>query len=115
MAFDTEASNTEALRRISSAQAFLVDVRRAGDVIPGLAKKELLHAGPPLRDWHEACGALRGAVTGTLVHLGLAGDLLSAEEAVRSGAIILSSANEDRKSTRLNSSHSSPSRMPSSA
>ena len=76
-----EVSNTEALRRISSAQAFLVDVRRAADVIPDLAKEELLHAGPPLQDWREACGALHGAVTGTLVHLGLAGDLASAEEA----------------------------------
>lgn len=94
MPLDADAPNTEALRRISSAQPFLVDVRRAGDVIPDLAKRGLLHAGPPLQDWHEACGALRGAVTGTLVHLGLAGDLSSAEEAVRSGAIILSSAND---------------------
>jgi hypothetical protein len=94
MSLDIEASNTEALRRISSAEPFLVDVRRAGDVIPDLEKKELLHAGPPLQGWHEACGALRGAVTGTLVHLGLAGDLAAAEEAVRSGAIVLSSAND---------------------
>src|ERR1700730_7472303 len=66
MSLDTEVSNAEALRRISSAQAFLVDVRRAGDVIPDLAEKELLHAGPPLQDWHEACGTLRGAGTGPL-------------------------------------------------
>src|SRR4029077_8653578 len=94
MSLDIEASNTEALRRISSAEPFLVDVRRAGDVIPDLEKKELLHAGPPLQGWHEACGALRGAGTGTLVHLGLGGDLGAAEEAVRSGAIVLSSAND---------------------
>jgi len=94
MSFDPEASNAEALRRIASAEAFLVDIRRAGDVIPDLARNELLHAGPPLHDWHEACGALRGAVTGTLVHLGLAGDLATAEAAVRSGAITLSSAND---------------------
>jgi len=94
MSLDPEASNAEALRRISSVDAFLVDVRRAGDVIPDLARNELLHAGPPLHDWHEACGALRGAVTGTLVHLGLAGDLATAEAAVRSGAITLSPAND---------------------
>ncbi len=94
MTLDAEVSNAEALRRISSARPFLVDVRRAGDVIAGLGKKELLHAGPPLEGWHEACGALRGAVTGTLVHLGLAGDLASAEQAVHSGAITLSSAND---------------------
>ena len=96
MTIDTDAkpSNAEALRRIESSQAFLVDVRRASDVIPDLAKNELLHAGPPLEGWHEACGALRGAITGTLVHLGFAPDLASAEEAARNGSIVLSSAND---------------------
>jgi uncharacterized protein DUF1116 len=60
-------ANRSALERVMAAQPVLVGVRRAGDVIPRLGDRDLLHAGPPLAGWPEACGALRGAAAGTLM------------------------------------------------
>jgi len=90
---NVDAANAEALHRIASAQAFLVDVRPAGEVIPGIGEA-LLHAGPPLTNWAEACGALRGAIAGTLLQLGKASSLTAAEAAAASGAIELRPAND---------------------
>ena len=91
---NVDAANAEALRRVASAQAFLVDVRPASEVIPALGERELLHAGPPLAGWDEACGALRGAIAGTLLHTGQLRDLRSAEDAITTGEFRLSPAND---------------------
>lgn len=74
-----DAANSEAVARIGAAAPFLVDVRLAREVIPGLGEWDLLHAGPPLGGFEEACGALRGAVLGTLLHKRLARDIAEAE------------------------------------
>lgn len=91
---DTSAANAEALRRVSAAQPFLVDVRPAGEIIASLAPDELLHAGPPLSGWDEACGALRGAIIGTLMHLGRAPTAARAEDMAKNGAVRLMPAND---------------------
>lgn len=88
-----DAANAEALRRIGAAQAFLVDVRPAAEVIPGIGDA-LLHAGPPLANWTEACGALRGAVAGTLLQLGRVSTLAGAEAAAAAGAVEFRPAND---------------------
>jgi hypothetical protein len=90
---NVDAANAEALRRIGSARAFLVDVRPAGEVIPGIGDA-LLHAGPPLANWREACGALRGAIAGTLLHLGKVPSLAAADALAATGAIELRPAND---------------------
>jgi hypothetical protein len=72
-------ANAEAIKRIGAARPFLVDLKPAGEVIPNLGEKDLLHAGPPLSGWDEACGALRGSIMGALVHLGYAQDVAEAE------------------------------------
>jgi hypothetical protein len=56
------AANAEALRRITSTEAYLVDVLPAGETI-GIAKNVFLHAGPPI-GWDRASGPLRGALMG---------------------------------------------------
>ena len=94
MARSALVGDDEALGRVAAARAFLVDIRRARDLIPDLADDELLHAGPPLNDWSEVCGALRGAIAGTLVYRGLAEDVPAAEKHTRSGAVRLSPAND---------------------
>ena len=43
-----EDANHEAVNRIIDAQPVLVDVRQARDVIPGMHRKLILHAGPPV-------------------------------------------------------------------
>ena len=54
-----EKANREALQRIFDADPVLVDVRPAGEVIPELGDRTLLHAGPPI-GWERMCGPLRG-------------------------------------------------------
>ncbi|HZO01869.1 MAG TPA: DUF1116 domain-containing protein [Burkholderiales bacterium] len=83
----TEAANAEALRRILAAAPLLVDVRRAGELVPELdAERLLLHAGPPL-PWERMCGPLRGAICGAIVFEGWVADLDAAEMLAASGAV----------------------------
>ena len=67
-----DIANREALARVAAARPVLVDIRPAGEVIAGLGHHDLLHAGPPLDGWAEACSALRGAAAGTLALAGSA-------------------------------------------
>ena len=83
----TDEANAEAVRRIVSSEPFLVDVRPAGDVVPGLGDADFLHAGPPLPGWGAVSGALRAATLGSMVHLGMAKDLAQAEEMADGGGI----------------------------
>jgi Protein of unknown function (DUF1116) len=55
---------------------------------------DFLHAGPPLAGWHEVCGALRGAVVGTLLHSGAARNAAGAEGMAAAGEIRLISAQD---------------------
>lgn len=64
-----QPANAEALRRITSTRAMLVDVLPAGPVL-GLSEGEFLHAGPPI-GWDRASGPLRGALLGAAVLEGL--------------------------------------------
>ena len=80
-------ANAEALARILSADPVLVDVRRAGELIPALDRERLvLHAGPPI-EWTRMCGPLKGAVCGAIVFEGWAGDLAAAEKLAAGGGV----------------------------
>jgi len=58
-----DAANAEAAARIVAAEPVLVDIAPAGEVVPGLGGRVILHAGPPV-DWAHMCGAQRGAAIG---------------------------------------------------
>jgi hypothetical protein len=90
----SEDANATALSRITAAEPFLTDLRPAGEVIPELGARELLHAGPPLAGWSEACGALRGSIVGALVHLKHAMHPAEAEEMAAAGMYQLRPAND---------------------
>ena len=94
MAERIAAANKEALAAIASATPFLIDIRPAREVIPSLGRWDLLHAGPPIGGWHEACGALRGAILGTLIRNGDAKDSAEAEGFAADGTVKLHSAHE---------------------
>ncbi len=79
-------ANQEAVQRMLAARPRLVDVRPAGEVIPGMHKHLLLHAGPPIT-WERMSGPLRGAIIGALIYEGLAPDLAAAEQLAASGTI----------------------------
>ena len=61
----SEEANKEGVERIINSQPVLMDVKKAIDVIPGMHKKMLLHAGPPIT-WERMCGPVRGACMGAL-------------------------------------------------
>ena len=82
-----EKANGEALARILAAEPVLVDVCRAGELIPGLdAERLMLHAGPPI-EWQRMCGPLKGAVCGAIVFEGWAADLQAAETLAAGGGV----------------------------
>ena len=53
-----DAANQVALRRVLDAQQVLVDVRPAGEVIPGMQRDMVLHAGPPIA-WERLSATVR--------------------------------------------------------
>jgi hypothetical protein len=83
---DIDAANREAAARILKGKPTLVDVGVALDVIPGMTKKTILHAGPPIT-WERMCGPVRGAVIGGLIYEGLAKNRAEAEALAASGEI----------------------------
>ncbi|OQA29058.1 MAG: hypothetical protein BWY59_00556 [Verrucomicrobia bacterium ADurb.Bin345] len=81
-----EKANAKAMQKILSAQPCLVGLERALDVIPGMKKNLILHAGPPVT-WERMCGPMRGAIMGALMYEGMAKSAKEAEKLAASGAI----------------------------
>ncbi len=66
-----EKANQETVDIIDRAQPVLVDMKYARDVLEGLDKYTILHAGPPLK-WEEMSGPMQGAIVGVIRYEGLA-------------------------------------------
>ena len=82
-----DRANAEAARRIMSGQPVLMGVKPARDVIPGMTRNTILHAGPPI-EWKDMCGPMRGAFIGAAIYEGLAATQEEAVALMDSGAII---------------------------
>lgn len=83
-------ANRETLERILSAQPTLIKLGKAGDDIPGMTKKTILHSGPPV-SWERMSGPQKGAVIGGLIYERLAKDEEEARALAASGEIIFDS------------------------
>ena len=81
-----EKANKKALARVLEAKPALVGMGIALDVIPGMKKDLILHAGPPIT-WDRMCGPMRGAVIGALMYEGMAKNYKEAEKLAASGKI----------------------------
>jgi len=88
-----EKANRKALARVLEAKPALVGMGVALDVIPGMKKDLILHAGPPIT-WERMCGPMRGAVMGALLYEGLAKTPKEAEKLAASGKIKYSPCHE---------------------
>ena len=88
-----QAANTRAIETILAGRCRVIDVQRAGDVVPGLDRGTLLHAGPPI-DWEHASGPLRGALAGATVYESWAATIGDAELKLARGDISLSPCHE---------------------
>ena len=83
---DISAANKKAVDTILKGKPTLVGVGKAIDDIPGMKKKMILHAGPPV-SWEKMSGPLKGAVIGGLIYEGLASNREEAEKLAASGEI----------------------------
>ncbi|WP_308465160.1 hypothetical protein [Rathayibacter soli] len=88
-----EAANAEVVDRLLTAKPMLVGYGRALDVVPGMTKTTILHAGPPIT-WERMSNPMRGAVTGAIVFEGLAQNLEEATEVATAGGVTFSPCHE---------------------
>lgn len=72
-------ANEKVLDIFQNSEVKLVGMDIAENVIPGMNKKLILHAGPPI-SWERMCGAMKGAIIGAVIFEGLA---KTEEEAVK--------------------------------
>src|SRR4030081_669157 len=86
--WDTEidAANQVALRRLLDARQVLVDVRPAGEVVPGMERDMVLHAGPPT-EWARLNAPVQAAAIGAIMHEGLASTAEMAEQMAARGDV----------------------------
>ncbi len=81
-----DEANQIAVKRLLDSQPVLVGIAPAADVIPGMQRNLILHAGPPIT-WERMAGPLRGAVIGGLLFEGLAKDEQRAVAIVERGEV----------------------------
>ncbi len=79
-------ANRKALNRILAARPALVGMGIALDVVPGMRKDLILHAGPPV-SWDRMCGPMRGGVMAALMYEGMAKTPGEAAKLAASGRI----------------------------
>ena len=81
-----DAANQTAVQRLLDSAPVLAGIRRASEVIPGMRRDLILHAGPPI-EWARMSGPLRGAIIGGLLYERLASDEASAVAMVERGEV----------------------------
>src|SRR5947209_18124345 len=92
LAASIEAANAEVCRRLDAAAPLLTGMAAAGDVVPGLGERMLLHPGPPL-PWDEFCDPLRRSAHVAVMAEGWADTPAAAEALIASGGVDLDAAN----------------------
>ncbi len=83
---NVQAANKEAISRIQSAVPVIKGIGIAKDIVPGMKKNMILHAGPPIT-WARMSGPMRGAVMGALIYEGFAKTAAEAEKVAAGGEI----------------------------
>ena len=86
-----DAANARALERLQEARPMIVGAGRAGELIPGLEGRMVLHAGPPV-EWERMCVPQRNAVAGACVLEGWADTPEAAASLVERGGVRLAPA-----------------------
>jgi hypothetical protein len=86
-----EKANEEVVSKIKAAEAKLVAVKQAKDVIPNMTSHTILHSGPPIA-FDNMVGPMQGAIIGALMYEGLAKDEKEATLLAKSGKITFDSA-----------------------
>lgn len=82
------AANQIAFEKYLNAQPILEGIGRAGDVLPGMSERTILHSGPPI-EWQNVCGPVHGAVVGSILLEGWASNKKGAEDLLQSGEVTI--------------------------
>jgi hypothetical protein len=85
---EIEQANRTAFERYAKAEPVLEGIGRAGEVIPNMGERMILHAGPPI-GWQDVCGPVHGAIIGAIIYEGWARNKTSAEELLGSGEVTI--------------------------
>lgn len=86
-------ANEKAIAILIQSQPIWIGCSSAIDAIPGMTKKTILHAGPPI-EWQRMCPPMRSGILGAILFERLAKDLVEAEALIKSGEIILAPCHE---------------------
>jgi Protein of unknown function (DUF1116) len=86
-------ANEEAVSAIESVTPLAIAVARAGDVLPVLGERALLHSGPSI-EWERVCDPQRRALIAACLFEEWARDRRQAESLLASGEIALAPGNE---------------------
>ncbi|MGH9876650.1 MAG: DUF1116 domain-containing protein [Nitrososphaerales archaeon] len=84
-----ESANANAVQRVLSSKPYLIDVKPAIEVLPGMGKRSIFHAGPPI-NWDKMCGPMKGAVVANIIFEGWASSWEEATNLVEEGEVKLS-------------------------
>lgn len=82
-----ENANQSAFDAYQSAQPVLNGVGTAGQVLPNMAERMILHSGPPIA-WKDMCGPMKGAILGAILYEDWTENLTKAEAMASSGEIV---------------------------
>ena len=88
-----DAANAEVFRRLDRGVPLWTEVAAAGDVLPDVGSRTLLHCGPAI-EWPDVCDPLRRSMRAATVAEGWAADVAEADALLRTGRIALEPANE---------------------
>jgi len=88
-----DAANELAVERLSRSALRWIDVRPAIEVLPGMTRETVLHAGPRI-EWERMCGPQRNGVIDAMLYEGLAPDESTAERMVARGEIRIAPCHE---------------------
>jgi len=86
-------ANEVTMEKMLASEPVWVDMAKAGDVIPGMKKNTLLHAGPP-QEYENMCGPQKGAAWGCLIFEGYAKDAEEAKRMLKAGEFELAPAHD---------------------
>ncbi len=81
-----ETANRTAFEVYQSAQPVLHGIGLAGQSIPAMKDRMILHSGPPIA-WNDMCGPMKGAIIGAILYEEWAASLDKAEIMASSGKI----------------------------
>lgn len=83
---EIEAANRAAMAAYLAAEPVLEGIALASEAIPGMDRRTILHAGPPIA-WEHMCGPMQGAILGAILFEGWAADASAARRLAVEGNI----------------------------